>query len=231
MVSTIGDIDIAVATENPEAVIDYFVNFPKRKEIIEKGPSGATITLNNETQVDLRVQSPERFGAMLQYFTGSKAHNIHLREFALKKGLSLSEYGIKSLNKTQNSKLKAQNYNSMLKIYQFADEISFYNALGLPWIPPEIREDSGEIEAALRQVQGKPSGLPDLIQLSDIKGDLHIHSNYNLEPSHDLGTSSIEEILGRAQELGYEYVGISDHNPSQVKHSNNQLISILKLLE
>lgn len=214
MVATIGDIDIAVSTNNPQKIIEYFINYPKKKEIVEKGPSGATILLGNGTQIDLRVQSPVKFGAMLQYFTGSKLHNIHLREFALKKGLSLSEYGIKTINKSQ--------------ISQFSDEKSFYKAIGLPWIPPEIREDTGEIEAALQQVQSKPFGLPDLVGVSDIKGDFHIHSNYNLEPSHDLGASSLEDILSVASELGYEYIGISDHNPSYTNHLKDEIISILK---
>jgi len=244
MVATIGDIDIAVASKNPEKVIDWFLEYPKIKKILEKGSSGASILLENGQQIDLRVQSPDNFGAMLQYFTGSKNHNIHLREFALKKGLSLSEYGIKLLKRSQKSthsassgrEVKSQKYNEKLKIFEFASEKDFYHALGLPWIPPELREDSGEIEAALRQAsydkhhngQDKYPGLPKLVELQDIKGDLHIHSDYNLLPSHDLGESSLKEILDQAVKLGYQYIGLSDHNPSYTNHTSYRIIDILK---
>ncbi|MCJ7740712.1 PHP domain-containing protein, partial [Candidatus Microgenomates bacterium] len=229
-VSTIGDIDVAVSTYEPEEAISWFLKYPKKASIVEKGPSGATILLDNGRQIDLRVQSPDKFGAMLQYFTGSKNHNIHLRELALKQGLSLSEYGIKLIKKIQitntksNSKFKIQNskFNKKLNLYQFPNEKDFYNALGLSWIPPELRENTGEIEAALQE------GLPKLVELEDIKGDFHIHSNYDLEPSHDLGRSSLEEILRTAAILGYEYIGISDHNPSQSKHTSEQIADILK---
>lgn len=178
--------------------------------------------LTNGRQVDLRVQDPDKFGAMLQYFTGSKDHNIKLRELALKKGLSLNEYGIKPLKKTQKPMFKVETYDKKLKLYQFSTEEKFYEALGLPWIPPEIREDRGEIEAA------KMDRLPKLIELKDIKGDLHLHSDFNLEPSHDLGTSSLEDMLKQAAGLNYEYIGVSDHNPSYTKHNNSQIVSILK---
>ncbi len=223
MVATIGDIDIAVATKNPAGVVAWFIKYPRTKKVIEKGPTGASILLSNNQQVDLRVQDPISFGAMLQYFTGSKNHNIKLRELALKKGLSLSEYGIKPINKTKNFKLRTKNFNLKKKIYEYPTEEEFYYALGLPLIPPEIREDRDEIEAALKKM------LPNLLKTSDIKGDLHIHSDYNLEPSHDLGASSLSDLLKQAQELNYEYIGISDHNPSHTNHSQEQIINILKL--
>ncbi len=209
MAPTTGDIDLAAKTNNPEGVLEWLLKYPKRASIVEKGPRGATILLRNGIQVDLRVQSPKSFGAMLQYFTGSKNHNIKLREFALKRGWSLSEYGIKQVN-------------SKLKIFEYEKEEEFYGALGLQWIPPEMREDTGEIEAS------QNNKLPQLVELGDIRGDFHIHSNYNLEPSHDLGSSSLEEILSQAEKLKYEYVGISDHNPSYSKHNNNEIITILK---
>ena len=230
-VSTIGDIDIAVATKKPDSVVSHFVTYPHQK-LIEKGPTGASLLLHSGRQVDVRVQEPGSYGAMLQYFTGSKNHNIKLRELALSKGLSLNEYGIKVVGKTQNSKLKTQNYNSKLKIYQFRTEESFYAAIGLPWIPPELREDKGEIEAArnifYRKFPGKPNGLPKLVELSDMKGDLHVHTNYNLEPSHDLGVDPLASYLDRAVEFDYEYVGISDHNPSTTKHTEIQIVAIMK---
>lgn len=212
-VSTIGDIDIAAATKKPQEVIDHFLAYPHR-ELIEKGPTGASILLHNGRQVDLRVQEPAKYGAMLQYFTGSKHHNIRLREFALSYGLSLNEYGIKHVNTGGFA--------------SYAAEETFYKAIGLPWIPPELREDKGEIEAALRSAQGKPFGLPRLVALGDIKGDLHMHTNYDLETSHDLGVDSLTAHLDRARELGYEYIGISDHNPSATKHTGKQIIDIMK---
>lgn len=231
-VATIGDIDIAVSTDKPKEAIEYFTQFPKRSKIIEVGPSGSTILLTSGRQVDLRVQTPAKFGAMLQYFTGNKHHNIKLREYALKQGLSLNEYGMKPLKKIQSAnwrtKLKSQKFNRKEKLYEFDTEEKLYQALGMPWIPPEIREDRGEIEAAFREAQGKQPGLPKLIELKDIRGDLHIHSNYDLEPSHDLGSSSLEDIILNAQRLGYEYIGISDHNPSYTNHSEKQIYSIMK---
>ncbi len=207
-VATIGDIDLAAATNAPEKVIEHFVRYPNARKVIDRGPKGASVLLTIGRQVDLRVAKPDQFGAMLQYFTGSKHHNIHLREYALKKGLSLSEYGIKNL---KSKKLK-----------HYRDEKTFYHDLGLDFIPPEMREDAGEIEASLNRQ------LPVVVDQSQIRGDLHIHSNYNLEPSHDLGVSSLQELLDTAVTLGYEYIGISDHNPSASNHTDNQIISILK---
>ena len=205
-VATVGDIDIAVATKKPTEVVSWFVAYPKKKKLIEKGPTGASILLKGGCQVDLRVQKPEAYGSMLQYFIGSKHHNIHLREFALKKGLSLSEHGIK-----KGKKLK-----------EYATEEQFYHDLGLPWIPPEIREDTGEIEVAQK------GELPNLVKTSDIKGDFHLHSNYPLEPSHDEGENSMEEMAMKAIELGYEYIGFSEHNPSLSHHSEKQIIDLVK---
>ncbi len=227
-VPTIGDIDLAVATNEPNVVIKAFVDYPKARKTVDQGEKGATILLFDGRQVDLRVQTPKAYGAMLQYFTGSKLHNIHLREFAIKKGLSLSEHGIKNITGLKIKDLRFKNFNDKSKIYEFDDEVKFYNALGLDWIPPELREDTGEIEAALRQAQGKQQGLPKLVNLNDIKGDLHIHSNYNLEPSHDLGLSTLEELIKQADLLHYEYIGISDHNPSISGHNQLQVVEILK---
>lgn len=208
MVATVGDIDIAVASKNPAKVIDHFKKFREVNRVLEAGPKTSSVVLNNGIQIDLMVQPPEAFGALLQHFTGSKNHNIHLRELAQKKGLSLSEYGIKGEDG---------------KIAKYATEEKFYRALGLDWIPPELREDAGEIEAALR-----PAGLPKLVQLGDIKGDIHLHSNYPIEPSHDLGTGSFADIIKKAKELGYQYVGLSDHSPGYSTHSSKQIVEIIK---
>lgn len=233
LVSTVGDIDIAVATREPNKVVDWFVTYPSKKKVVEKGPTGATILLQNGRQVDLRVQQPELYGAMLQYFTGSKEHNIRLREYALKKGLSLSEYGIKLLRRIQNAECRMQNYDRKRKIYTFATEERFYKTLGLAWIPPELREGRGEIEAALRQAQGKPrqaqgnEGLPVLVKVEDIKGDFHSHSNFPIEESHDPGTQPMKAMIEKAALLGYQYLGFSEHNPSQSQHSESKIIELI----
>jgi len=207
---TVGDIDIAVATNNSKSVIEYFTGYPYKERIIEKGDTTSSLLVSGGKQVDLMTQPPEAFGALLQHFTGSKNHNIHLRELSLKKGLSLSERGIKNLSKKG---LPIQNYDS---------EEGFYEAIGLQWIPPEIREDTGEIELASQKK------LPELIKLSDIKGDLHIHSNFPIEPSHDLGQNTIDEMIQKAKSLKYDYLGFSEHNPSISKHTSNQIYSLLK---
>lgn len=206
-VSTIGDIDIAAATTKPTDVVAHFLKYPHEK-IIEKGPSGATLLLTNGRQVDLRVQKPAAYGAMLQYFTGGKNHNIKLRSYGLEQGLSLNEYGIKSVK------------TGRLRTFQTEEE--FYKALKLPYIEPEMREDKGEVETA------RAGKLPKVVELSDIKGDLHIHTNYDLTSSHDVGANTLEEHLKRASELGYEYIGISDHNPRLMNHSINQIVEIMK---
>lgn len=209
-VSTIGDIDFAVATKNAKAVIEHFVKYPFKERVIEKGDVSASILVSGGKQIDLLIQPIEAFGSLLQHFTGSKNHNVHLREYALSKGLSLSEYGIKNI-KTKDKTLK-----------QYSSEESFYNALGMKWIPPELREDVGEIEFSIA------NKLPKIIELGDIKGDFHIHSSYPIEPSHDAGKNSMEEMLNKASELGYEYLGFSEHNPSLSKHTSEEIFMIMK---
>jgi DNA polymerase (family 10) len=207
-VATIGDIDIAVATDAPEEVLNHFIEYPHKTRVLEKGTISSSIIVPGNIQVDLMVQPPEAYGSLLQHFTGSKHHNIKLREYALKKGLSLSEKGIKNL-KTE-------------KVKQFEDEKSFYNFLGLNYIPPEMREDTGEIEASLE------NKLPDLIELKDIKSDLQIHSDFDIETSHDVGASSMEEIIKKAGVLGYEYIAFTEHNPSRSKHKDDEIVKILQ---
>lgn len=207
-VSTIGDIDIAASSKKPLKVISHFTSYPKKVRVVEEGQKTASILLPSDVQVDLMVVDPSSYGSLLQHFTGSKHHNIALREYALKRGLSLSEYGI-----------KIKESNTLVK---FADEKSFYNFLGLDFIPPELREDTGEILAA------QDHKLPDLISLSDIKSDLQIHSDFDVETSHDLGESSMEEIVKKASELNYEYIAFTEHNPSRSRHSKIQILDILK---
>lgn len=222
-VATVGDIDIAASTKKPEEILDYFTKYPNTQKIVERGPTGATILLTNGHHIDLRVIDPSMMGSMLQYFTGSKSHNIALRELALKMGMSLSEYGIKSTSPKADKNIIKGKYNKKRKIYEYGNEEDFYSDIGLTIMAPELRENRGEIEAALNHK------LPDLIEDRDIKGEFHIHSNYNLEPSHDLGVSPLEDILKKASELNYEYIGISDHNPNKSNHTENQINQILKV--
>ena len=207
--STVGDIDIAVASDNPKAVIDHFVSYSKAQRVLEKGDISAGIVLPGDIQVDLMVQPPLAYGALLQHFTGSKHHNIALREYAIKRGLSLSEYGIKL--KAKGSKLK-----------KFSTEEEFYGALGLEWIAPELREDMGEIAFALKHK------LPKLVELKSIKADLQIHSSFDIETSHDLGESSFEDVILKANGLGYEYLAFTEHNPSHSKHTESQITDLIK---
>lgn len=209
MRDTIGDIDFAVATDKPKELIDYFASYPGTERVIEKGGTSSSILVTGGKQVDLLAQDEKSFGGLLQHFTGSKYHNVALREYALKKGYSLSEKGIKLL------KQKGQPMKT------FKTEEEFYDFLGMETPPPEIRENKGEIELALKHK------LPKLVETRDIKGDLHIHSSYPIEPSHDLGISTMEEMVDKAKSLKYEYIGFSEHNPSLSKHSKKQILSIL----
>jgi len=213
--STVGDIDIAVATDSPKEALEHFTKYPDAKRIFEKGEKTAGIIIPPELHVDLMVQEPESYGALLQHFTGSKHHNIKLREFAQKKGLSLSEYGIKKV-RTDGEKA------SIDDIKKFSKEKHFYNYLGMQWIPPEIREDRGEIEKAA------VNKLPQLLELQQVKADLQIHSDFDIETSHDLGSSSMEDIVRKANELGYEYVAFTEHNPSQKGHTDKDILELLK---
>jgi len=201
--ATVGDIDIAVATNKAMEVIKRFVNYSKKQKIIEQGEHTASILLPSNIQVDLLVMEPDRYGSALQHFTGSKFHNIALRELALKKGYSLSEYGIKPDR-------------------QYKTEEELYNFLGMNYIEPELREDTGEIEAAINKT------LPNLIKLEDVKADLQIHSNFDIETSHDLGINSMEEIANRAKELNYEYIAFTEHNPSKKGHNLERVVDLLK---
>jgi len=205
-VSTIGDLDIAVATREPKKVLENFGKYPKISRVLSQGEESlCRVVLTSGHQVDIRLQKPQAYGSMLQYFTGSKHHNIALREFALKKGFSLSEYGIKIVEGKR-------------ELVEFEKEEEFYRFLGLDWIPPELREDQGEIEAAQKHT------LPKLVELADIKGDLHVHSCFPIETSHDEGLHSFEEMLEAAAGLGYQYLGFTEHNPSTNKHSEKQII-------
>jgi DNA polymerase (family 10) len=186
MKDTIGDIDLLAACDQPERATDAFVKLPQVAEVLSHGPTRASVRLHNGLQVDLRALEPGRYGSLLQYFTGSKDHNVALRALAQKQGLSLSEYGFK----------------------RGGDEIlcrteeEVYSALGLPWIPPELREDRGEVQAA------QAGTLPKLVQPKDIRGDLHAHTDWS-DAAATLG-----EMATAARTLGYKYLVISDHTQS-----------------
>ena len=206
--ATVGDLDLAVKTEHFEKAMRYFLAFAKINKVINRGEKKTSVVLQNGVQIDIRFQAPKEWGSILQYFTGSKQHNIHLREFSRNKGLSLSEYGIRDL-KTK-------------KLTRTKNEKVFYRYLELDYIPPELREDRGEIEAAQNRC------LPKLISQKDLRGDLHSHSDFDIETSHDLGKDGFLVMLRKAKQLGYEYFGFSEHNPSQKGHTDKDIISILK---
>ncbi|KKS13687.1 MAG: PHP domain protein [Candidatus Daviesbacteria bacterium GW2011_GWB1_41_5] len=208
MVATIGDLDFAIASETPQKAIDYIVKMPGISKVSEKGNTKATIILSGGLSVDFIVVDPASYGALLQHFTGSKAHNIHLRSYAEKNGLSLSEFGVRNVKTS--------------KINQTSTEEEFYGLLKMQVPPPEIREDTDEIELAIKHQ------LPQLVELEDIKGDLHVHSNLIAKPSHDPGVNSIKEIAKTAKKLGYRYVGSCDHQPSQANHNAEEMIQVLE---
>ncbi len=192
MVSTVGDIDIGIATTKPQEVIKSFTSLPDVARVVGAGGAKATVVLKTGRQVDIRVHDPQSYGALLQYFTGSKVHNIHTRKIANERGLSLSEYGVK---KYEGGKIVGEYLPTQT-------EEEFYQLLSLPWIPPELREDTGEIEAAQR------GDLPDLVEPEDVGGEVHVHT------LHSDGEETTKDMIEEAIGLGRRYVGISDHAPS-----------------
>ena len=184
MRETIGDIDLLIAAEAADPVMDVFVALPQVAEIIARGPTKSSVRLHTGQQVDLRVIQPQHWGAALQYFTGSKDHNVRLREIALKQGYSLNEY---SLTRVTDG-----------KDFFCHEEREVYETLGLPFIPPELREDRGEFKR----------DIPRLVELSDMRGDLQMHSTWSD------GEYSIEAMARAAKAKGYEYILITDHSQS-----------------
>ncbi len=183
---TIKDIDILATSDNPKEVMKVFVHLPHVKDVLMHGPTKSTVIIHEDLQVDLRVVEKESYGAAMAYFTGSKEHNIRLREMAMKKGLKINEYGI--FREKDNKKIGGEK------------EEDVYRILGLPYIPPELREDQGEIEAAQ---EGK---LPKLVALNDIKGDLHVHSKWSD------GSHTFDQLVDAARGYGYSYIAITDHS-------------------
>lgn len=186
MKETIGDIDILVAGRDGRRIIEAFTKLPQVQEVLAAGETKGSVIVQGGLQVDLRVVPEASYGAALQYFTGSKAHNIHLREIAKAKGMKISEYGI---------------FRGEQKIGGKKEE-EIYTALSLDLIPPEMREDRGEIALAAERT------LPRLVEEKDIRGDLHVHSNWSD------GTATIEQMALAAQDRGYQYLAICDHSQS-----------------
>jgi DNA polymerase (family 10) len=181
---------------------------PGIKEVQGKGENKAVVVLESGMHVDVLAGNPESFGALLQHFTGSKHHNVHLRTLALDKGLSLSEHGVKKVKSGELIHTKTE------------DEL--YKMLNMQTPPPEIREDTGEIEAAIKK------DLPELIELKDIKGDFHLHSNFPIDSSHDYGSGTLEDIIKEAIKLGYAYVGLSDHSPAPGTHTKDEILRLVE---
>jgi DNA polymerase (family 10) len=188
MAETVGDIDILVSSTRPLEVVRRFTSMPNLSRVVSRGRTKSTVILGKGVQVDLRVVPPESYGAALQYFTGSKDHNIKLRNIARSRGLKLSEYGL--FERSSGKRIAGE------------DERGIYQHLGLSWIEPELREDRGEIEAA---AEGR---LPRLVGYDEVKGDLHLHTNWSD------GTGSIEEMAERARMMGLRYIAICDHSKS-----------------
>ncbi len=187
MKETIGDIDILVASDRPQEVVDAFTRLPIVKEVLAVGPTRPSILTREDLQVDLRVVHPDEYGSALLYFTGSKEHNIALRSLVQDRGWKLSEYGL---------------FDETGQRVASRTEQEIYAYLGMDWIPPELRENRGEIQAALEH------RLPQLVELSHIRGDLHVHTDWS--DGHD----SLERMVQAAIARGYEYIVISDHSPS-----------------
>ena len=183
---TVGDIDILVASTEGKAVVEAFVGLRQVRDVLAAGETKGSVRVEGGLQVDCRVVPPESFGAAAQYFTGSKAHNVRLREIAIGKKLKLNEYGVFSGDEPVAGET----------------EEAVYAALGLPWVPPELREDRGEIEAA------QAGELPDLVELDDVQGDLHLHSTWSD------GGASIEQMAEACRALGYRYLCVTDHSQS-----------------
>jgi DNA polymerase (family 10) len=183
---TVGDIDLMGTADNPEEVINAFVKLPQVREVLAQGPTKSSVILPGGLQADLRMVEHDSFGSLLQYFTGSKQHNIVLRLRGQKQGLKLSEYGITDLTTD--------------KLEKFTTEENFYRRLGLQYIPPELREGDHEIERA------EQNAIPRLIELSDVKGDLHVHSDWSD------GNETIENMAKAARAMGYQYIAITDHS-------------------
>ena len=185
---TIGDLDVLASSMKPEEVTQRFITMPPVIRVVSHGTTRSTVVLEGQIQVDLRVVAPEEYGSALQYFTGSKEHNVKLRTIGVKKGFKLNEYGL--FDRDTDRRVAGE------------DEEGIYRALGMDLMPPELRENTGEIEAAIEH------RLPKLVEEKEIRGDLHIHTKWSD------GTATIEEMAEKARSMGLEYIVVTDHTKS-----------------
>ena len=202
---TFRDLDIIATATDPEALIDYFTKLKWVIEVVAKGPTKATVLSNEGLRFDLRVVPPESYGNLLQHFTGSKHHNLALRERAVKDGLSVSEYSITVVETGEE--------------LAYPDEAQVYERLGYQFIPPELRENAGELEAA------RKGELPTLVELGDIKGDLHSHTTYSD------GRDSLEQMALAARERGYAYLAVTDHPRGTLAEQNEEIDALNERLK
>ena len=182
---TVRDLDLIATASDPPALTAFFAERPWVAEVVAHGPTKATVVSHDGLRFDLRVVPPEAYGSLLQHFTGSKHHNVALREEAVRRGLSVSEYGVQDVESGDT--------------FQAADEEALYAHLGYAWIPPELRENGGELEAA------RDGELPRLVELADVQGDLHMHTDWSD------GRGTLEEMAEAALGRGRKYVAICDH--------------------
>jgi DNA polymerase (family 10) len=192
---TIGDVDILAAADDSAALMAAFRELPEVAEVIVSGPTKTSIRSSTGLQVDLRVVKLDAWGAALQYFTGSQAHNVATRQIAVKKKLKLSEYGLFAVSTEEGEA-------DELIVSRTEDEV--YEKLGLQWVPPAMREDRGEVEAAAR------GEIPQLVMTKDLKGDLHTHTSLTD------GVATLEEMVKAAEQRGYEYYAVTDHAPDLI---------------
>jgi DNA polymerase (family 10) len=185
---TVGDLDVLVSSTEPTMVTERFVSMPPVARVLAQGPTKSIVILENKLQVDLRVILPESYGAALQYFTGSKEHNVKLRTIGVREGFKLNEYGL--FRRDTDELVAAEK------------EVTIYESLGMEWMPPELRENTGEIEAAIEH------RLPTLVQLEDVNGDLHVHSDWSD------GKVPLEMMVEKAKSMGIKYLSICDHTKS-----------------
>jgi DNA polymerase (family 10) len=197
--ATIGDIDVLVGSDDGPAVVDGFTEWPEVDSVIEAGDTKASVRAGNH-RVDLRVVTPDEFGAALQYFTGSRAHNVAVRNRAIERDLKVNEYGVFDVSDIPDEEeTDSQEGQRIGEKIAGGDEQGVYDALGLEWVPPELRENRGEVEAA---ADGE---LPDLLVTEDIQGDLHTHTEWSD------GNNTITEMIEGASAYGHEYIAITDH--------------------
>ncbi|MEY3812780.1 MAG: hypothetical protein RI910_848 [Verrucomicrobiota bacterium] len=203
---TVGDLDFLVASSEPKPIMDWFVAYPGVKEVTAHGETKSSVRFENGLQADLRVVPAEQFYFALHHFTGSKEHNVAMRHRALGRGLSMSEWGFKSVD----DKTVAPGAKNEEEVFQ---------ALGLPWIPPELREGNGEIDAA------EAGQLPKLVQLSDLRGVFHNHT------TESDGDHTLDQMAAAAEAHGWEYLGISDHSKSSFQAGGLDEARLAKQLE